>query len=113
MAEPAFGLPVELVARIHAELAAHPGVTRAHFCGSRAKGNFRPGSDIDLALEGDDLGQADPPRIAAVLDDLDLPWKIDLSLLAQIDTPERLEHIRRVGRAFHEQPALISLEARP
>ena len=35
---------------INRVLAAHPGVEQALLYGSRAKGNYRPGSDIDLCL---------------------------------------------------------------
>lgn len=52
--------------------------------GSCAKGNYRPGSDIELAL-----------------DDLLLPWKIDLSLYSQIDNPALVEHIGRVDSVLY------------
>ena len=37
-------------------------------------------------------------RLATTLDDLMLPWRIDLSILHQIDNPALLEHIARVGK---------------
>ena len=64
--------------------------------GSRAMGNFRAGSDIDLCLKGD----IDPDLIPKILNDYELlflPWKLDLVLWNQIQNPDLKEHIQRVG----------------
>jgi predicted nucleotidyltransferase len=65
--------------------------------GSRAKGNFRPGSDIDLTIKGDDIPFNQFMRLENQLDDLMLPYTIDLSQYRQIDNPELLAHIDWVG----------------
>ena len=69
--------------------------------GSRALGCHRPGSDLDLTLIDDDISadiSADIlDRIDAELDDLPLPWMIDLSCLAAIQQPGVLAHIERAG----------------
>lgn len=49
--------------------------------GSRAKGDFRLGSDIDLALEGSEITMEDMDRLASNIDDLLLPYRIDLTLI--------------------------------
>ena len=49
--------------------------------GSRAKGDFRRGSDIDLALEGSEITMEDMDRLATDIDDLLLPYRIDLTLI--------------------------------
>lgn len=49
--------------------------------GSRAKGDFRRGSDIDLALEGPEITMEDMDRLATEIDDLLLPYQIDLTLI--------------------------------
>jgi predicted nucleotidyltransferase len=91
------GLPPAAVASILQVLHGYPQIERIVLYGSRAKGNFRPGSDIDLCLVAPALGLRDLLEIDGRLDDLLLPWKIDLSLRHQIDNPELLEHIDRVG----------------
>jgi predicted nucleotidyltransferase len=73
-------------------------VERAIVYGSRAMGNYRNGSDIDIVLLGSALTFDDLLRIETALDDLMLPWHIDLSLLSQIDNPALLDHITRVGK---------------
>ena len=50
-----YGLKPEVIANINRVLAAHPEVEQALLYGSRAKGNYRLGSDIDLCLVGDTL----------------------------------------------------------
>lgn len=100
---PRFGLSPETLTRLGGVFASQPGVDRVLIYGSRAKGNHRPGSDIDLGLEGAGLSHTDLLRIDAALDDLNLPYKIDLSLLRQIDNPELLDHIRRVGIVFYDK----------
>ena len=65
--------------------------------GSRAKGNFRPGSDIDLAIAGDALDLKDIVNFRAKLDNLPILQKIDLLIYDQIKEPALIEHIDRVG----------------
>ena len=96
--EPDFGLPATAIHALRGVLQQYPQVLRATVYGSRAKGNFRPGSDLDLTLEGPELTFHDLTRISMLLDDLMLPWKIDLSLLSHIDNAALLSHIQRVGK---------------
>jgi len=80
-----------------------PGVEQVILYGSRAKGTYRDGSDIDLTIIGDTLTQSHMLKIANELDDLALPYKIDLSLQRQIEDNALLEHIKRVGVVFYER----------
>ncbi len=93
-----FGLPPRTLSLLRGVLGKHPGIQRAIVYGSRAKGNFRPGSDIDLTLDAPGLMFSELLRINGELDDLMLPYTIDLSLLKQIDNPSLLSHIERVGK---------------
>jgi uncharacterized protein len=65
--------------------------------GSRANGNYRKGSDIDLVLFGDGLTEKVMSRLYWALDDLLLPYKIDLSLFSALKHPALIDHIQRVG----------------
>ncbi len=89
--------------KILAIFALHPEVEKAVLYGSRAKGNFKTGSDIDLSMYGDGLNQTVLLKILNELDDLLLPWMIDLSIFRQIDNENLREHIERVGVVFYEQ----------
>jgi len=98
-----FGLPAEAVSEIGGVLATHPEVESAILYGSRAKGNYRPGSDIDLTLVGDRLVHHDLLKIMGELDDLLLPYTIDLSIFHTIDHDGLRDHIQRVGQEFYRR----------
>lgn len=93
-----FGLSARALALLRSLFAAQPLIRRAIVYGSRAKGNYRPGSDLDITLDAPDLGFDAYLRLCTAADELMLPWQIDLSLLSQIENPELLEHIGRVGK---------------
>ena len=88
-------LKIQLVFRNFSE------IEKAILYGSRAKGNFKPASDIDLTLIGESLNLSVLNRIEIQLDDLLLPYTFDLSILKQISNPDLLEHIQRVGVDFY------------
>jgi predicted nucleotidyltransferase len=98
-----YGLPDRTVEQICVVLAQYPAVDRAVLYGSRAKGNYKPGSDIDLTLDGADLTPGLCATIAEALDDLLLPYTIDLSVFAELKHPELEAHIQRVGVVFFER----------
>ena len=98
-----FGLQPEAVEQIRSVFARHPEVETAILYGSRAKGNFKPGSDIDLTFKGKGLDLTVLNRIDTELDDLLLPWSFDLSIYSQITSPDLIEHIDRAGVIFYQQ----------
>ncbi|SFJ56720.1 Predicted nucleotidyltransferase [Desulfomicrobium apsheronum] len=98
-----FGLPEEAIQEIQAALALYPEVEKAILYGSRATGAFKPGSDIELTLVGEKLTHNHLLGIMSDLDDLLLPWMIDLSLLAAIDRPGLRDHIDREGQTLYER----------
>ena len=91
------GLSTATVERLQNTLFHYPEVEKAVLYGSRAKGTYRPGSDIDLTLCGDELDHTLLTRISNELDDLLLLYQIDLSLMALLSHPALLDHISRVG----------------
>ena len=66
--------------------------------GSRAMGTFRPGSDIDLALDGGHLNQDDRMKLLVQYPRLNLPFRLDLVILAQLKEPVLRTHIENEGR---------------
>ncbi len=91
------GLPAEASRAVIDLLTEETPIRQAFLYGSRAKGNFRPGSDIDLCLDAPELDFSSLVRFEDRLDDLMLPWRFDVSIRQQIDNPALLDHIDRVG----------------
>ena len=91
------GLPEDATAQILALLAGRPAIQRVVLYGSRALGRQHSGSDVDLCLEAPEMGLAELLVLGAQLDDLLLPWRIDLQLRHLIRHPGLLDHIDQAG----------------
>lgn len=98
-----FGLSEETCAAIRAILDRHPAIAQAIIYGSRAKGNYRPGSDIDLTLVGDGLDFSVISAIESELEESDIPYTVDVSARDHIENPALREHIERVGKVFYRR----------
>ena len=106
------GLTTTTVERLQSVMAHYPEVEKAVLYGSRARGTHRPGSDIDLTLCGGELDHTLLTRIDNEMDDLLLPYQIDLSLMSSLNHPALLDHICRVGIVLYEKSA-APVEAEP
>jgi len=99
-----YGLKEITINAICSVLACYPQVEKAVLYGSRAMGNFKNGSDIDLTLQGGrELTSDVLLKIMNDLDDLLLPYTIDLSIFSDISDPDVVDHIQRVGVVFYEK----------
>jgi len=95
-----YGLKESTIIAIQQVFNNHPGIKKVVLYGSRAKGNFRNGSDIDLVIVGPELSLRQLNQIETEIDDLLLPYTFDISLYHYIDNEDLLEHIKRVGIDF-------------
>lgn len=98
-----FGLKQEDIDKINHVFTAYDGIDSVIIYGSRAKGNFKVGSDIDLTINENSLPFPKFLEIENTLDDLLLPYKIDLSLKRKITNIDLLAHIDRVGKLFYKR----------
>lgn len=97
------GLSEDVVAKIRAVFQSTPGVEKVVLYGSRAKGNYREGSDIDLTLFGQQLTYPLLVKLEAQLEELLLPYTFDLSLFSHLENEDLINHIDRVGRDFYRK----------
>jgi predicted nucleotidyltransferase len=93
------GLPEGAQQKLREVFDSQPRLQEVWLYGSRVMGRERPGSDVDLCLTGETLGHGDLLRLMASVDDLLLPWQVDLALRHQLPD-DLLEHINRVGRCI-------------
>ncbi len=105
-----FGLSETLIEKFNTVFAGHPEIEAVIIYGSRAKGNFREGSDIDLTLKGENLSDEIRSKVWLELDDLDTPYLIDLSVFNKLDSPSLIDHIQRVGKIFYRKNQEIDTE---
>ena len=80
----------------------HANIQKVLIFGSRSKGTYREGSDIDLAIIGKGIDYNQLLTISCEIDDLELLYSIDLLDYSQkVETPIG-DHIDRVGQVFYE-----------
>lgn len=98
-----YGLKEDVIRKICAVFADYSNVREVVLYGSRAKGNYKPGSDIDIVLKGEELNLDTLNSIRLQLDDLLLPYMMDVSLYSHIDNAALLDHIARVGMTLYQR----------
>lgn len=98
-----FGLSDGTIDKINQVFAIFSEIDQVVLYGSRAKGNFRPGSDIDLVMIGATLDRQTCAVIAEKLDGLLLPYSIDLSVFHLLKHAALEAHIERVGKVFYQR----------
>jgi predicted nucleotidyltransferase len=84
-------------------LIKYPEVTEVHIFGSRATGNYKPGSDIDLAIVNTGVSDKTIQHLKAEFGDSSLPYRVDLVNLHETNHPELKEHIHRAGVVFYRK----------
>ncbi|MEO8209426.1 MAG: nucleotidyltransferase domain-containing protein [bacterium] len=98
-----FGLKENIIEQINSVFEKFPQIEEVVIYGSRAKGNYREGSDIDFTLKGKNLSHKLLNSISLKLDELFLPYVIDISNFNKISNGNLIEHINRVGKVFYEE----------
>jgi predicted nucleotidyltransferase len=97
-----FGLRDKDLQTVIAILQQHPDVEQALIFGSRAKGNYKPGSDVDIALKGATLDHKIVSHISSILnEETQMPYKFDVLNYDAISNKDLTEHIDRVGIVFY------------
>ncbi len=102
-----FGLSNKSLEIIYSILASVEPLDEAIIFGSRAKGSYKPGSDIDLALKGEKLSHDDLANLYGKFDDSLLPYTFDLLIFNDKLDKEVREHIIRVGKVFYQRPSKV------
>jgi len=71
--------------------------------GSRAKGNYKKFSDVDITLLGKEIGVSDLFKLQDLLYESDLPYMYDVSLFKSLTNPDLIDHINRKGVVLWER----------
>ena len=98
-----FGLNEDTLEQIKTVFNSFNEVEKVILYGSRAKGNFKNGSDIDITLFGNQLNQQILFQLIDKIDDLMLPYTFDISIYNHISNPDFKEHVKRVGKIMYRK----------
>ena len=97
-----YGLPDQTLNTLYSIFTRYPGIIQAILYGSRAKGKYRTGSDIDISFKADaSFTRTDLLRIGNDLDDSDIPYFVDVSVYNRLSNPDLKAHIDRVGKVLY------------
>ena len=97
-----YGLSDKTLATLSSIFRKYPGIKQTVIYGSRAKGNYRTGSDIDLTLITDEtFTHNDLLHIAGDFDDSNIPYLVDVSIYNKLSNADLKAHIDRVGKVLY------------
>ncbi|SRR5258708_7882621 len=94
------GLGEEIFKRLNTIFSVTPEVEEVVVFGSRAKGNFSEGSDIDLAVKGKGITLTTILDLMVRIEMLGLLYKVDIQNYNRIANKELTDHINRVGKTL-------------
>jgi predicted nucleotidyltransferase len=97
-----FGLSDTVIQELQDVFRRYSNIKKVLIFGSRSKGNFRPGSDIDLAIIGKDIDYRLLLDVQCDIEDLELLYSIDLLDYQKKKGTPIGDHIDRVGQVFYE-----------
>ena len=98
-----FGLSDKNLAELRAILSSIPHIEEAIIYGSRARGNYKNGSDIDLSLKGRDLTYHDLALLDFKLDDSYIPYFFDTNSYSRLSNPDLIANIDKYGKTIYKK----------
>ncbi|MEA1921250.1 MAG: nucleotidyltransferase domain-containing protein [Pseudomonadota bacterium] len=104
-----FGLTERDMLTIHGIMRESPAIKIVLIFGSRAKGNFKPGSDVDLAIMDAEIKDAELAKLINHFSESSLPYFVDLVCYSSLTDTALKKHIDRVGVLFYTQKDILEI----
>ncbi|HBH82873.1 MAG: hypothetical protein A2X03_15645 [Bacteroidetes bacterium GWA2_40_15] len=98
-----YGLSETVIEKLISVFSSNSEIDEVIIFGSRAKGNYKEGSDIDISLKGAGITSSLIRKIELEIDNLYLPYKVDLINYNDIIEPMLTDHIDRVGICIYKK----------
>ncbi|MCK9224175.1 MAG: nucleotidyltransferase domain-containing protein [Candidatus Muirbacterium halophilum] len=98
-----YGIDEKIFENLENIFRKHSNISKVILYGSRAKGNYKNGSDIDITIIGENLKVDLLYSIMDDIDELNLIYKFDISIYSNIDNSDLIEHIDRVGKIIFQK----------
>lgn len=96
-----FGLSDDQIRQVQTILSKYPAITEAVVFGSRAMGNYKEASDVDVALKGDVTLSMVADVKYVLEEDTYLPFFFDIIAYGIINAPKLKEHIDKYGEVLY------------
>lgn len=97
-----FGISDKTYSKILDTFQRFPEIKEVVIFGSRAKGNYKNGSDIDLAVKGENVGPGLILKLKGFFNvRFSIPYKVDVIGYNYLTHPGLKEHINRVGKKIY------------
>ena len=97
-----FGLSKPDLTYIINTISKFTEIEKAVIFGSRAKGNHKPGSDIDIAIYGEKITFDILSKLHSMLEDISpMPYMFDIIDYTHSDHTELKERIERAGKVIY------------
>lgn len=99
-----FGLLERDLELLHKAFSTFKEVDKALIFGSRAMGNYKKGSDVDIAIMGDGVTKKTLYSLHDLLnEELPLPYFFDILIYEEISNSKLREHIDNVGQVIYQR----------
>lgn len=98
-----YGLKDSELQQLEKTFASNKRIEQVVLYGSRAKGNYKPFSDVDITLVGTELSRSDMNMLYASIDESFLPYKFDISLFSSLKDNALIDHINRRGVVIYSK----------
>src|SRR5690606_2495564 len=96
-----FGLTAEEMEIIFTIFRNSPEIKQVNIYGSRAKGNWKAGSDIDLVIMDENITSETIWKLKEAFEDSLLPYFVGLQLFSELPESDYKSHIKRIGQPFY------------
>lgn len=96
-----FGLTSQIINKLISIFSKENKIKKVILYGSRALGTFKNGSDIDLVIVSPKMSLSELLKIENLIEDLMLPYQIDLSVMHMIENEDLIDHIQKYGIVFY------------
>jgi predicted nucleotidyltransferase len=99
---PQFGLNSSVLKDLCTIFESFSEINEVLIFGSRVKGNYKNGSDIDLTIKGV-VNLNTLTKIEIMIDDLFLPYTFDINVFDSIKNIDLIDHINRIGKVIYKK----------
>ena len=98
-----FGLTERDMQTIKHIFSKYGEIKKVNLFGSRAKGSFKMGSDVDLAIMNLGVSEKTIAKLKSDFEESSLPYMIDCIDFSTLTNNDFIDHINRVGILFYEK----------